>query len=74
MTRLSVLFSAIALIPAMTGPLPELVRDGKLIVALCNGGTIALPLEGRDAPRGTVPCCAKGCRAGEKRKRFDPEQ
>ena len=67
-------FSAVALLPAMAGPLPTLVRDGAIIVELCNGGTVAIPLGNNGPPSGDVPCCAKGCRSGEKRKRFDSRQ
>jgi hypothetical protein len=70
----SALFSAMALLPAMTGPLPDLARDGGIIVSLCSGGTVSIPLSGHDIPRGDTPCCTKGCRTDEKRKRFDSKQ
>jgi hypothetical protein len=73
----SLLFAAAALLPAMTAPsegAPQLSAASALIVALCNGGTMALSLAGGAPPPATAPCCcAKGCRTG-KRKRIDREQ
>jgi hypothetical protein len=73
----SLLFAAAALLPAMTAPAegtPRLSAVGALVVALCNGGSVMLPLAGGSpAPDATV-CCAKGCRAGARRKRIDREQ
>lgn len=74
MSPASALFSAMALLPAMAGQLPGLLRDGTVIVALCSGGTVTIPLGEGNLPRGDAPCCAKGCHGGEKRKRFDPRQ
>jgi hypothetical protein len=52
-----------ALLPAVTGPLP--LGEGSAMVlelALCNGGTISVPVNSDGpAPPVTTPCCAKGC-------------
>jgi hypothetical protein len=73
----SLLFAAAALLPAMTAPsegAPQLSAAGALIVALCNGGAMVLPIPGGAPSPATAPCCcAKGCRSG-KRKRIDREQ
>lgn len=54
--------AAVALLPAMTG-VPPGTAPQALTLALCNGGTITLPL-GRNAPASAAtPCCAKGCRS-----------
>ena len=78
MTPSSVLFAAAALIPAMTAPgegAPQLSAAGALVVALCNGGSMVLPLTGGTPSPATAPCCcAKGCRAGTRRKRIDRKQ
>ena len=55
-----------ALVPLMVGPLPS---EGEALVAsLCNGGSIALPLGGRE-PEHEEQATAKGCHAGCLRKR-----
>ncbi|MFC4254378.1 hypothetical protein GRI97_03000 [Altererythrobacter xixiisoli] len=64
-----------ALIPAMTGPLPADARSW-LVLPLCSGGSVSMPID-RTAPPadGSGPCCAKGCHAGDQRKkRFDRKQ
>ena len=70
------LFAAAALVPAMTAPsegAPQSSAAAALVIALCNGGAMSLPL-GNDAPPAAVPCCcAKGCRS-DRRKRIDREQ
>lgn len=68
------LFSALALLPALAGPLPVVVHDGTITVPLCSGGSVTIPLRDGNFPRGDTPCCTKGCRGGEKRKRFDTKQ
>ena len=69
------LFAAAALLPAMTGsPVAEQARGGVLALALCNGGSVTVPLGGERQGRGTAPCCAKGCHTSDKRRRIDPEQ
>ena len=71
------LFGAIALVPAMVGPL-QAATGGTITLSLCNGGTISLPA-GETPPPGTAgsPCCAKGCRSDSERKgrkAFDRKQ
>lgn len=61
------ILALVALVPAMVGPLPgpaEII----LHVALCGGGTAAIPLprRQREAP---APCPQKACHAGCSRKR-----
>jgi hypothetical protein len=72
------LFGALALLPAMIGPLQA---EGRTLAApLCGGGAMAIPLvagnSGSKAPPGPLqgPCCAKGCHAGARRKRLDRTQ
>ena len=65
-----------ALLPAIVGPLPlgapaPLVLD----MALCNGGTLRLPIERNEpAVPPTTPCCAKGCHSRKRGKAFDAGQ
>jgi len=76
MTPPALAFAAAALLPAMTAPAegtPLFSAAGALVVALCNGGTVTVPL-GSGAPPATPCCCAKGCRPGRKRGRIDRKQ
>jgi hypothetical protein len=67
-------FAAVALLPAMTGPLGTAERTS-LQVLLCGGGAMSIPLNGPTAPQdGTAPCCAKGCHSPSCRKRLDRTQ
>ena len=74
MTPPGLLFAAAALFPAMAGAPGEAgpERNRPLAIALCSGGSLALPLDGdgRPAP-GTAPDCAKGCHAGGRERRID---
>lgn len=78
MTPPALLFAAAALVPAMTAPsegTPRVMGAGALVVALCNGGSMVLPLgSGAPAPDSAPCCCTKGCRGGHKRKRIDRKQ
>ena len=65
MMRGSALFAAFAMIPGLCGPI--IARAAAIEVALCEGGTIQLPLRDRPAPPATEPCCAKGCHLQRKR-------
>ena len=67
----SLTFGIAAMIPVLTGPLPA--PENALTVALCNGGSIEIPLGDRDGDA-PAPCEAKGCHAGNCRKQFDPAQ
>lgn len=59
-----------ALVPAMTGP-NAAERQDAVRVALCAGGSVSIPLDGSPAPgERNAPCCAKGCHAGQSRKRL----
>jgi hypothetical protein len=72
MTPSTLLFAAVALVPAMASPAegaPRLSMASALVVALCNGGSMTVPL-GSGAPPATPCCCAKGY----KRKRIDRKQ
>ena len=77
MTPPSLLFAAVALLPAISAPAdgaPQLSAAAAVMVGLCNGGNITVPL-GSGAPPATPPCCvAKGCCSGAKRKRIDRKQ
>lgn len=68
------LFGALALMPAMIGPLEAEARS--LAAPLCAGSAMILQLPVRDAPPGPPqgPCCAKGCHSDSKRKRLDRTQ
>lgn len=68
------MLAALALLPAMTGPLAR-TEEHRLRVSLCAGGGVSVPFQGVPAPLdGTAPCCAKGCRGSAPRKRFDRAQ
>lgn len=69
MNSLRPLLATIAMIPAMVGPAPA-KAGATLVMALCNGGTIVVPVGGGDTPAGPQqgPCCAKGCHSGDRRK------
>jgi hypothetical protein len=61
----------IAMIPMITGPLPQ--DQNALTVPLCGGGEITIPL-GDDKPDGKRDCDAQACHSGtcrEKSKRAD---
>jgi len=76
--RALALFGALALLPAMTGPLEAEARA--FMAPVCGGGAMPIPLTasgpGRDAPAGPQqgPCCAKGCHSDTRRKRLDRSQ
>lgn len=68
--RIFLAISVAALFPLAIGPLPT--DDAVLVVALCNGGSMSIPLGGdKEEP---APCPAKGCHAGPCRKQIDPAQ
>lgn len=61
----------IALVPMITGPLPE--AEKTITATMCGGGTIEIPLGQRDQEL-PKDCHQKGCHAGncrEKTKRGD---
>lgn len=59
-----------AVLPMITGPLPE--EEKSLVAALCGGGTITIPLGNNDQPK--RDCHPKACHAANCRKQFDLEQ
>jgi len=59
--------AAVALVPAMTG-VPPGQAARTITVALCTGGTMSIPIDGRAPAKGVAPCCAKGCRSRRKTK------
>jgi hypothetical protein len=69
--RLLGLVAVVALLPAMTGPVQASeIGPGPLVLALCGGGHVLVPLGNGDAPApGTAPCCAKGCQRDDKRRK-----
>ncbi|WFL76194.1 hypothetical protein P7228_09290 [Altererythrobacter arenosus] len=68
--KLVALLAIASLVPLGTGPLPTEKRT--LAVALCDGGTLSIPLgNDEDAPS---PCPAKACHAGTCRKQIDSAQ
>lgn len=70
------LFALLALAPAITGPLPASAMGGSsIVVALCSGGTIEIPLGDQDSDgERNAPCHPQGCHGNTCRKRFDPSQ
>jgi hypothetical protein len=54
-------FALLALVPVLIGPPPQ--QPTAMIVELCNGGTVTIPL-GDDAPTPDRNCHPKGCHAG----------
>lgn len=75
--NLSSLASVLALLPAMVGPLPQDQGHPSLMLALCGGGAMQVALRDRDGaplPTAPVPCCAKGCHAGQRKKLLDRGQ
>lgn len=66
------LLALVALVPAMTGPVAAVEWRREAALALCGGGAVSIPLGGMPGPaEGNAPCCAKGCRSGQSRKRSD---
>jgi hypothetical protein len=61
----------LALIPMITGPLPE--AEKSITAGLCSGGTITIPLGNRDQEP-ERDCVQKACHAGNCRKQFDLAQ
>ena len=61
----------LAMVPMMVGLPPA--QERSLVAALCNGGTISIPLkdDGKEQPQ---PCAMKACHAGTCRKKFDLTQ
>lgn len=55
-----------ALVPVMLGPLPAPADAGPTVMtaAMCNGGTVTIPLGPRKAPAERRDCHPKGCHAG----------
>ncbi len=62
-------FALAGMIPAMTDG--ALLHQGAgMVLALCSGGSIALNSSSPADPRpANAPCCAKGCRDGERRRK-----
>jgi len=76
MSILAEVIGITALVPAMAGPI-TMPEDGpaELILALCRGSTLVIPMEQGDVPATPATiCCAKGCQRRDKHKLVDPEQ
>lgn len=61
----------VALMPAMTGPLPIEGGSNALMLAICGGGRVEIAIdrgEGKMPGLAMTPCCAKGCRNSERRR------
>ncbi len=75
--NLASISGALALLPAMVGPLPLDQGHPSLMLALCGGGMVEVGLQRDDgtapAPAST-PCCAKGCHSGQRKKLLDRGQ
>lgn len=65
------LLALLALVPGALGPLPQ--QEEVLVAALCNGGTIEIPLGDKDGGN-KRDCHQQGCHAGNCRERFDRDQ
>lgn len=65
------LFGALALVPAMVGPLQVEARS--VVAMTCGGGAVSVPVPPPPGPP-QGPCCAKGCHSDSKRKRLDRSQ
>ncbi len=63
--RALVVFAGVALLPALCGPAEA--RAETIEVALCAGGTLAIPLRDDPAKPADKPCCTKGCHGQRKR-------
>lgn len=62
-------FALAGMIPAMADGALLHQSDG-MMLALCSGGSIALNSSAPSDPRpANAPCCAKGCRDGERRRK-----
>ncbi len=60
------ILAVMALVPLAVGPLPQ--EEQSITAALCNGGTITIPLGDEDRePR--RDCHQKGCHAGSCREK-----
>jgi hypothetical protein len=59
-----VLFAALAIVPAMCGPM--IARAAPLELTLCGGGNVVVP-PGEGLPPPTGPCCSKGCHSQRQR-------
>ena len=62
-------FAVAGMVPAMADG--ALLHHGEgIVLALCSGGTVALNSSSPVGPRpANAPCCAKGCRDGERRRK-----
>ena len=58
----------LAVAPLAAGPLPA--EERTLVVSLCSGGALSIPLgDSSDEQPSAPPCPKKGCHAGTCRKR-----
>ena len=62
----------IAMVPMMVGSPPA--QEKSIVAALCNGGTISIPLRDGGKRELPEPCQMKACHAGTCRKKFDLAQ
>lgn len=61
-------FAVVALIPAAANP-SLMLRGEALLMSLCGGGAVSVPLETPLPGSQGAACCAKGCHSDDKRKR-----
>ena len=66
------LFALAGMLPAMVdGVLPH--QSASMVLALCSGGSITVSSGAPSTPRpASTPCCAKGCRDNERRRKAEP--
>lgn len=63
------ILGVLAVVPMITGPLPQDEETKQLIAKLCNGGEIVIPLGNDDAPKQERDCEMQGCHAGTCRQK-----
>ncbi len=73
------ILAALALVQAMLGPVRTPLSEGEpgqsLVLSLCGGGSVSIPLgQGQMPGQAMTMCCAKGCRNSSRRARIDPRQ
>ena len=76
MSHLVEAFAMIAMLPAIANaPVPHANEAGQILLALCQGGQLAIDTgKGAPLPQGVSPCCAKGCRSEKRRGKLDRSQ
>lgn len=61
-------FAVVALVPAAANP-SLMLRGEALLMTLCGGGTISVPLDNPLPGTQGAACCAKGCHSSDKKRK-----